>query len=74
MTAFYAVIGRLCGDDEDTVLTFGAEDKEDAIRQFYEAALVIWGIDAEELARLSANGEGWFINNVLSSSAPIHEV
>lgn len=74
MKTFYAVIGGLYGDGEDTVLTFAAETKEDAIQQYRDAVPVIWGLTDEELATHEASGEGIFINIVLVSSAPIHEV
>lgn len=72
--SFYAVIGRMCGDDEDTCLNFAAGSKEEAIARFREDGKVVWGVTEDELRRHERNGEGFFIYNVLVSSAPIHEV
>lgn len=71
---FYAVSGRVCGDDEDTTLVIKAEDRTSALAEYREQMMAINGLSTSELEHLEANGEGIFINSVVMSTAPIHEV
>lgn len=77
MTIFHnyiAVIGRMCGDDEDTCLLFECVTREGAINAFTEHMRLLDNMTAEELELAEANGEGVFINHVLASVSPIEEV
>ena len=68
---FYAVIGRICGDDEDTVLTLRADSKEEAINQFRHWMWEQDGSSQEDRDKLEASDQGVFVNHVLVSSSPI---
>lgn len=66
-----AVIGRECGDDEDSILYFQSMTVNDAMAAFKEEMRVMGGLTQEELDQAEAAGEGIFINHVLTSTAPI---
>jgi len=65
---YYAVTGRVPGDDEDTITTGTANDDDHAREQFIEAVMAARKITREELI---ANDEGMIINTVVSSDSPI---
>lgn len=72
---YYAVTGRMCGDDEDTVELITAESSDEAAEEFKRRKWEYTGMEGEELAEAQAeaeaNGEGVFINHILVSTAPI---
>lgn len=71
MSNFYAVIGRMCGDDEDRVLTLCADSREGAVEAFRQW---LWGLDGsspEDIAEMEAADQGVFVTHVLVSTAPI---
>lgn len=74
MSQWYAITGRVCGDDEDTVLIFEADSKEDATREFIEQMWEMDGRCAEDREAAENEGAGIFINSVVRSSTPIEEV
>lgn len=69
---FYAVSGRIPGDDEDTTHLFQAEDREHAIEQFKDA---LWsGKDEDHEDRAGtrdSEGTDTYINSVVVSDSPI---
>lgn len=70
----YLVIGRVCYDDEDTVLSFecgGAEEAETLYRAHMHDSLMSGGATQEDVDRWEDNGEGVFINGVFESATPI---
>lgn len=70
---FWAVTGRLPGDDEDTLHCFEAATQEDAVALFEEA---IWE-DETDLKRdevFAAHGRTVFVNSIAVSDAPIETV
>ncbi len=76
---YFAVIGRMCGDDEDSVEIMTVPDEAAAKEEFKRRMWEYTGIDdPEELAEAQenaeANGEGVFINHILTSNAPIVDV
>lgn len=71
---YIAVIGRMCGDDEDTCLLFECVTREGAINAFTEHMRLLDNMTVEDLAHAEANGEGVFINHVLTSASPIEEI
>jgi hypothetical protein len=71
MSNFYAVIGRICGDDEDNVLTLCADSREGAINEFRQWMWDLDGSSPEAIELMEDNGQGVFVNHVLVSTAPI---
>lgn len=71
---FYAVSGRVCGDDEDTTLVFKASGRGDAISQFREQMWELEGLTPEEIDQAEACGEGVFVNSTVKSRTAIVEV
>lgn len=71
MSSFYAVVGRICGDDEDSVLTLCADSREGAINEFRRWLWDLDGSSQEYIELMEANGQGVFVNHVLVSTAPI---
>lgn len=73
--AYFAVSGRIPGDNEDTTLTFALTEKamrEDAVKAFDEAIYAKRGIDRESV--LCGYGDAVYIQTVLKSPLPIDEV
>jgi len=70
---YWAVAGRMCGDDEDHVRFFQHCTREDAIDLFRIQAYEDEGMSVEERELAEANGEGVFVNIVLASDSPIEE-
>lgn len=70
MSAYYAVIGRIHGDDEDTCYTFLGLDRAGAVREFKarirEDRQVEDAVDEDGEDRI-------YINHVLSSKTTITE-
>ena len=77
----YLVVGRMCGDDEDTGITYHVETKAEAVSLYVED---LWenyfdnggwmeGSRDETRDLIEANGEGVFINSIWVSDAPIKE-
>jgi hypothetical protein len=71
MSHFYAVIGRICGDDEDSVLTLCADSREGAINEFRRWLWELDGSSQEDIELMEANGQGVFVNQILVSASPI---
>ena len=72
---YWAVTGRIPGDDEDQLFTFHLPTRYDAIAAFDRA---IWDSELNsETARESvfnAHGQTVFINSIVASDAPIEEL
>lgn len=73
---YFAVIGRMWGDDEDSVEIMAVENHEAAVEEFKRCMWEYTGIDdPEELKEAQENaadnGQGVLISYVLSSSTPI---
>lgn len=66
----YAVTGRLCGDEEDTLLLVTAENHDQAAEAFKDELRTIRNVDATE--QDSPHNEV-FIGAVVWSATPIHE-
>lgn len=76
MSKFYAVTGRIHGDDEDTCFTFEADFTEDARRIFADMLFNSRGWSARDRVReIEEHGGdlGCYINQVLISETPIRE-
>jgi len=73
--AYFAVIGRMCGDEEDTVELFANCTRAEARQAFIELMWELEGLDPDELVEMKAladrGGGGVRINHVLKSSASI---
>lgn len=75
---YFAVCGRMCGDDEDTALVIEARSRTQAVARF-KAELWSWtGMKGKELKEAkedaASNGKGVFVNHVLVSDTPIKPV
>lgn len=72
---WYAVTGRIPGDDEDSLYVFQVGSREDAIKAFEEA---IWAeeTDAEEGREsvFNEHGQYVFLNSIVVSDSPITDV
>lgn len=66
----FVVIGRRCGDDEDSVWFYEAETKEEACGKFRAEMVDFYDMNPKALAL----DEGIFINHVLTSSSTIASV
>ena len=71
---YYAVVGRICGDDEDSVLAMYAYSREEAVNEFKQWLWSLDGSSPEAIAEMEAADQGVFVNYVLMSSAPILEL
>lgn len=71
---FYAVSGRICGDDEDTTLVIKAASRQAALDEYTETMWSLDGTPQADRELLEANGEGVFINSVVKSKTAIVEV
>lgn len=71
MSNFYAVVGRICGDDEDSVLTLCADSREGAINEFRQWMWDLDGSIPEAIAEMEAADQGVFVTHVVVSTAPI---
>lgn len=67
---YFAVTGRIPGDDEDTTHLYQAEDREHAVEQFKDE---MWsGRDAEErTATEESDGTDTYVTSVIVSDAPL---
>lgn len=72
--SYYAVIGRICDDDEDSVLAMYAYSQEEAVNEFKQWLWSLDGSSPEAIAEMEAADQGVFVNYVLKSSAPILEL
>lgn len=73
--AYFAVSGRIPGDDEHTTLTFALREeatREDAVKAFDEAIYASRAIDRESV--VCRYDDAVYINAVLKSSLPIEEI
>jgi len=72
---YYAVTGRIPGDDEDTVLCVGQHpDKGSAIDSFTAELLELGCIDEEHTENLRQEyGTSVFINSIVSSDSRIED-
>lgn len=74
----YLVVGRMCGDDEDTVIVYHAASWEAAVGLYLDD---MWGVelssytDPDERKEIrqqaEAIGEACFVNHVYESETPI---
>src|ERR1035437_4592851 len=76
MMNFYAVTGRIPGDDDDTLMSVGQHaSRDEAIAAFVAQMLADNDMDEmsdEEIAEFEkAHGSRVFVNQVMQSSAPI---
>jgi len=71
---FYAISGRICGDDEDTTLVIKADDRQAALGEYRDQMRDMAGMTEGELEHLEGNGEGLFVNSIVRSLTPIVEV
>lgn len=76
----YLVVGRMCGDDEDTAYSYQVASREEAVRLFIEDMWVFefpvishQAENATDRALAEAIGEGVFVNHVFMSDTPIKE-
>lgn len=67
----YLVTGRICGDAEDTTLTFMATSKQEAIDAYTSLMWSQDGSSQDERWLLEACDQGVFINGVFVSDSPI---
>lgn len=68
---YYLVTGRVCGDDEDTSLTFFCDTKEQAVTDYRETMWELDGTSKDERWLMEACDQGVFINGVFVSDTPI---
>lgn len=68
MTRYYAVTGRICGDEEDTLLLVTATEHEKAVEAFKTELRAIRNVDPED-----QDDAEIFIGAVVWSASPIHE-
>lgn len=68
MTRYYAVTGRICGDEEDTLLLVTGTTHEEAVEAFKVELRAIRNVDAED-----EEGIEIFIGAVVWSATPIFE-
>lgn len=70
---YIAVIGRIPGDDEDTLLTFEHTTVEDAKANFADA---MWDMDDKTYREtvFAEHGTDIFINHILVSESPMEEI
>ena len=67
---YYAVTGRIPGDDEDGYLCIAAQSKEDAVEAFKETLYAGRdGASREQMKEL--HGDDCYITHVFISTAPI---
>lgn len=74
---YWAVTGRIPGDDEDTCHIFQVLNREEALVSFEAAMYANMSEDEAEQTRESVrneHGQSVFINSVLASNAPIEEL
>ena len=74
----YLVVGRMCGDDEDTVIVYHAASREDAVGLYLDD---MWEVELSSYTdpderqglreKAEAIGEGYFVNHVFESETPI---
>lgn len=58
MSNFYAVVGRICGDDEDSILTLCADSREEAVNVFRQWLWDLDGSAPEAIAEMEAADQG----------------
>lgn len=69
---YYAVFGRVAGDDENTCHLFGpVPDTSDPHDMFREAVIKDLGGDGRLVMAKAAHGEDIYITTVLSADTPI---
>lgn len=64
----YAVTGRICGDEEDTLLLVRGKNHEEAVEAFKDELRAIRNVDAEDQDETEI-----FIGAVVWSNTPINE-
>lgn len=71
---YWAVTGRLPGDDEDTLCVFNVATRQEAIDAF-EQAMYEAEIDPEETRErvFGEHGQYVFVNSIVVSDAPIQK-
>lgn len=72
---WFAVTGRLPGDDEDTLYVFNVATREDAIKAF-EQAMYDNEVNPEETREsvFKEHGQYVFVNSIVSSDTPIADI
>lgn len=68
VTRYYAVTGRICGDEEDTLLLVTAAEHDEAVEAFKTELRAIRNMDPED-----QNDAEIFIGAVVWSQTPIFE-
>lgn len=71
---YYAVTGRIPGDDEDTCLAFGPCKNRDQAIQVFKVRMIFddKGLTSEDCRALEAeHGTAVFVNAILCSASPI---
>lgn len=75
---FFAVTGRLNGDDEATAMTFEADDRDHAVEQFKSELCALRNLEPEDAARAMEESPPThltvYIDTVFHSASPIEEV
>ena len=79
MNKHYAITGRLCGDDEDTLYIIEAEDADKAQAIFQErilsdnhySSLEQWFAENKEY---SEEDSGIFLNSIVESDTPVRVI
>lgn len=71
---YIVVIGRMHGDDEDTMLLYGDSTREQAVELFIEDMCEANHMTKDEHEAEVSKGYGVYINHVLASQSPITDI
>lgn len=71
---YLVVIGRMHGDDEDTIRLYGDSTREQAMELFIEDMCEENHMTKEEHEAEASKGRGVYINHVLASQSPIADI
>lgn len=69
----FLVVGRMCGDDEDTGITYHVKERHEAVALYVDEMWEMDGADTETRGLFERTGEGVFINGIYESETPIKE-
>lgn len=73
--AFFAVTGRIPGDDEDTLHTFEVTTREEAVAAFEIAMYAdMYKAELTKSSVVEQYGQAVYINAVVASASPLHEM
>lgn len=70
---WWAITGRVIGDDEDTLHVVRAATRQAAVRMFWLRLMREEGFTDDELAGRDMFDDSWCVNTVVSSWTPIEE-